>query len=191
MLGAPLPAEAAPSGSHLGIMGIPALSLGGEAQLHLPGTPVSLAGQGAMLAGSYGQVTGWGEYRHALDSHTSIGLLAGVNLDWQPIRSPAASAATAWLAPGKIGTLIGAFYMHDRGSWWLRVAPSLSLIPMEPLPPRPDQLDQGYTYRAPDVNLGRSLVGGPPWLEIGYRVSPGVGLSLRSSITPLSASLTF
>ncbi len=191
LLGLPLRAEALPLEAKIGVLGIPALTVGGEGALSVTGTPLTLAGHASMSFGSAGLTAGWGEYAHALAPGSAIGVLAGVNLDWQPRRVPAMSDATSPLVPGRLGYLVGAFYLHDWGSWWLRVAPNVSLIPLDPIPPRPDQLDQGYTYRSPEANIGRFLLGGPPLVEIGYRLRPGLELGLRSSLTPLRASLTF
>ena len=190
LLGVPSPADALPLDVKAGVSGVPPLSLAGEAELGWAGTPFKLAGQAFTIFGSYGQMSGWGEFSHAIRSNSNVGLLAGINFDWHRRASVGLGATDPSLYPGRWGYLIGAFYTHDWGTWWMRVAPSISLVPLDPLAPRPDQPDQGYVYRT-DINVSRSLVAGPPWLELGYRVLPGVELSLQSSLAPLKASVVF
>lgn len=190
LLGMPARADALPLDVKIGVSGAPPFSLAGEAELGWAGMPFKLAGQAFTIFGGYGQMTGWGEFSHAFSSNSSARLLAGANLDWRRRASVGLGPPDTALYPGRWGYLIGAFYAQDWGSWWMRMAPSISLVPLDPIAPRPDQPDQGYVYQT-DVNVVRSLMAGPPWLEVGYRVMPGVEVSLQSSLAPLKASVVF
>ena len=88
LLGVPLRTEALPLEAKIGVLGVPALSVGGAAEVGLPGTPLTLGGEASMHFGSAGLVAGWGEYTQALSPESSVGLLLGANLDWLPRRCP-------------------------------------------------------------------------------------------------------
>lgn len=178
-------ADASPLETRIAVAGLPPFVSLAESDLKWSGTRFRLGGSAYYVLDNYAQATWWGQYEHPLTSDMTIGGLAGLNFDWwggriAPTQGGGVEPPT--LNAGRMGYLIGAYFRQDWGRLWLKVAPSITLIPQDPLPPRPDQPGAGYQYRPPEVNLWRSLLlGGPSWLEVGYRLSPNVELSLQAN----------
>lgn len=80
-----------------------------------------------------------------------------------------------------MGLVLGLSYQRAWGDIWLRVAPHVSLGP---------EIAGGSSLQPLQVSM-RGLVVGPSWLEVGYRVFPGVEVSLRTKVAPLRVSVTF
>lgn len=177
-------AAAGPLEARVGVAGLPPFVGLAETDFKLPFAPLRFGGSAYYVLESNAQATIWGQYEHQLTPTVTIGGLAGVNYDW--LRGATAAVVGAVedksLHPGRMGYLLGVSYRQDWERMWLRMTPSITLIPQDPLPPRPDQPEQGYQYRSPEVNLWRSLLmGGPPWLEVGYKVTPNVSVSLQAN----------
>lgn len=178
-------AAAAPVEARVGVAGLPPFVSLAEAELKWPALPIRLGGSAYYVLDNYAQATGWIGLEVPLGPSVTIGGFGGLNLDGNQLRVVAADpqAPTARpLIPGQVGYLLGAYYRQDWDRLWLKIAPSVSLIPLPPLAPRPDQPEAGYLYRFPEVNLWRSLLlGGPPWLEVGYKVTPNLHVSLQAN----------
>lgn len=189
-----LEAKAAPMDARIGVAGLPPFVSLAEAEIKLSALPVRLGSSAYYVLESYAQATGWVGLEVALSPTITLGGLAGLNMDWTRGATPAMVGAVEnkALNAGRTGYLLGAYYHQEWNRFWLRLAPSLTLIPQDPIPPRPDQLEAGYAYRASEVNLWRSLLlGGPTWLEIGYKVTPNFHVSLQSNwLSFLKASWT-
>jgi len=117
-------------------------------------------------------LSAWGEYRHVLSDSSSFGLHGGLN------QSRLVAGSYAPFAPvtrrvGPLRFLVGASYHHLWGKASFRLSPTLSLV---------------YSGI---INPLETLVIGPPLLEVGYRFTPSFELSLRTSVTPISASWVF
>lgn len=110
------------------------------------------------------------------DAGGAFGAVVGLNGDQNRF-----SDGEVEVAPLPTGVVLGLCYQRAWGDWWMRLAPHVSLGPDVPT----------RTSLQPLQASMRSLVAGPSWLEFGYRVAPGIELSLRSSVAPVRVSVLF
>jgi hypothetical protein len=88
--------------------------------------------------------------------------------------------------PGEIdqpNLTLGASIRWQGDRWWITACPNIDLIWLSPAitrelqPPRPD--------------LVLPILGSPPILEVGYQLTPELGLALRASYLPFGVSWKF
>lgn len=115
-------------------------------------------------------------YAQPLSEDFSLGGLAGLNLTWDQKRTPASDATSEGsLSQGPLGYMVGVSVRREWGAVWLQATPNYVFIP---------GFMSYWTIR-------EAVISGIPWLEIGYRFTPSFDVSLRSSLTPLTASILF
>ena len=148
--------------------------------------------QGAYVPESYSQASAWMSIHLLGQSSFDLELLTGADFDWQQGVSLAGGTSGSTLNPGRLGYLVGVAYRLKGDRWWIRLSPSVSIIPRRALPPRPDQPLEGEIYQPPElIWLSRSIASGPPLLSMGYRPVPGFELGLQTTITPVRAGWMF
>lgn len=92
--------------------------------------------------------------------------------------------------PGPLGYAVGLVARWEDDRWWIAASPSVSLIPQLPLPAIPGS-GAAPLPQSPRVEMFPAVTGCPPWLELGYKVTPSLGVALRACLTPLAVSWTF
>lgn len=114
----------------------------------------------------------WGHW----DLLRSLGVIVGANqyLAHPYGLEPGATQKNMSLLPQPIGLLVGATYLYEAPSYWIRLSPSVTLTGLD---------GSGF-------NLDRSLTYGPPLIEVGWRMWNQFGMSLQTSVTPLKLTLT-
>lgn len=89
--------------------------------------------------------------------------------------------------PGRLTVLVGASYRWQPGPLRVVLTPSVSVTPRDPIP----IFGVGYLPQDPYVDPSATGMVGPPWLEVGYRLTPSVDVSVRTSALPLMVSWRF
>lgn len=156
------------------------------AMLDAPLGPVRVRGEAASLHGTLG----WGaglEWPWALPTGT-LGPLLGVAQPPSPRACPGSCGSPAdTIGPGRFGALLGLTYRWSDGPWRLALTPSVAVIPRDPIP----IFDVGWQAQPPAIDPTATWMVGPPWLEVGYRVTPWLDVALRTSSLPLAVSWRF
>lgn len=156
---------------------LPGFSFSGEAQLGWTGLPFRINIQGSYVAPRYPTywLSAWGEYTHSIAPGSAIGLVAGINQSWTEGRmslpgQPLFYQGNRWI--------VGVSFEQQWERFWLRATPNLVT-------------DRSFELGSPSFNWMDTFFSGPAWLEIGYRITPALSVSLRSNRTPLTGALFF
>lgn len=184
------PVQATPLPHRLTLMGIPPYSQGLEVELGLPNTPLHLGGQFIYLrglqstapwapftphSGARHQVDVWLHAGHRLGDDVAIGLLAGLQQSWEP-----GITTGDYVTRHQSAGLLGVTYERTWEAWRLRLRPTFLVIP-----------EDWRWLPWYGVMAKSAVLGGIPWVEVGYRVAPWAEISVRASTTPLALTLTF
>lgn len=123
----------------------------------------------------------------------SFGPLAGVSESWMPAACPTMPGIPCnpyASAPGPIGVTLGLSANWTNGPWWVTARPTVNIIPRPMIPPIPGS-GGAPIFQAPFFDLILPVIGCPPVLEVGYKLSPHLGVSLRACTVPFAASYDF
>lgn len=150
---------------------------GADLEWHLPRTPGTVHFQASAIPGWGYFLNAWGHYQLPLGEATRLGVLAGLAESWrEPGIYHVGGPALNTMPPA---ALLGVSLWHRWGNSSLRLTPNLAVYPWTAA---------GH----PQVVYHESMLTvGPPWLEVGYRLTPSIELSARTSFTPLCLSYTF
>lgn len=183
-----LPAQASPLSMSWGVSASP-FTMALEANLTWPGSPwgvstrLGAAGLPYFRASDMGidaqgnWWTTWGHYTFAMAPSMSLGAMAGVSQSWFFHGAPI--PFRSWYSSTQpFVTFFGAFLEHDGGSWWVRLAPSLTVV----TPPQPN---------LPVFDFWEATVLGPPLVEVGFRLDPASAFEIRTSLTPFAYTRHF
>ena len=183
------PAQAAVEASRVALTGVPPFSYG--VALEVAGGPFRLRAD----AVSSGFIGGWAATLQtpvAEHGGARIGALAGIVQPYLAGGCPAMPGipCNPGLSPGPVGFLIGVTSRWETGPWWIHLTPNLTLTPEMPIPAIPGS-GLPPMGRPPRIDWHYALVIGPPWLEVGYRLTPTLDVSFRSSLAPLALGWRF
>lgn len=184
------PAQAAVDDSRVALTGAPPFSYG--ASLEVVGGPLGLRADATNVGSSIG---GWAvslQAQVAEHGGARMGVLAGIVQPYHAGACPAMPGipCNPGLSPGRIGFLLGLHSRWEAGPWWIHLTPNLTLTPEMPIPAIPGS-GLPPMERPPRIDWHYALVIGPPWLEVGYRLTPTLDVSLRSSLAPLALGWRF
>ncbi len=182
-------ALASPTQNRATVMGVPPFSQGLEVELGLGDSPFRLGGQfsyfwnGGPIApwnpldpvGGRQQGDAWIGYQRDLAPDAAMGVIVGM----YHARDEGVSMPVSVIAQ-ETGGMVGVVYERTWGSVHLRLRPTLLVIPRD------------WVYLPWYATLAKSAVlSGIPWVEVGYRITPGLELGLRASLTPLALAVSF
>lgn len=178
------PAQAAPEAGRVALIGAPPFSYG--ATLQVTGGPLHLRADAAS-AGSFG---GWAvslQAPVAAPGGARIGPLAGIVQPYTLSACPTMPGipCVPGLLPGPVGFIFGLAAQWEAGPWWVHLTPNLAVTPEMPLLAIPGS-GLPPIERPPRIDWLYATVIGPPCLEVGYRLTPTLDVSLRSSLAPLA-----
>ena len=91
---------------------------------------------------------------------------------------------------GPVEFAAGFMARYDARGWWLAVAPTVYLLPRPPLLPKPGTTDAPLP-QPPFLDAITTLAAGPPLLEVGWKPTSHLAVSLRMTLAPLAVSWTF
>lgn len=154
--------------------------------LDAPAGPLRVRGDLASFHGTLGWAAGL-EWPWALPAGT-LGPVLGLAQTPSPAACPDVCPDPAtWFGTSPLAALVGVSYRASHGPLWFVLAPAVTVTPRGPLP----IFDVGWQAQPPFVDPTATWKIGPPWLEVGYRVTPWLDVSLRTTWLPVAVSWRF
>jgi hypothetical protein len=181
------PAVADQMVGRLSLNGLPPLSYGGSVEIS--GGPLVARADAAIFAGSGTWLLSLA-MPLAILSGVRVGPLVGVNNGFCPATMTSGACASRASGPGGFGISVGLTARWENEQWWVTGCPTVNLIPLPPNPPFMGD-GSGPTPQLPRIDLLLPVFGCPPLLEVGYKVTPSLGVALRASVAPIGISWAF
>ena len=173
------PAHAFSTNNELAVIGMP------------PGTglPPSIGLDACMVYGSLGagatlmvaseaMVPFWSTWAsYAVTKPVSVFVGAATLFSTSQCTGTPGVPCSSGLAAGQVGAIVGVSLRSNLGQFWLDFNPSL-------------MVRAGGDFN-PGYGILNSFVAGPPFIELGYRATDRISVSLRSSLIPLKLAMAF